>query len=80
MGCVYNFCTWHKSLRLPLYVSENWRQWRHWVPRTPAMAAGLTDHRWTVLELLSFKVPPPPYVPPKRRGRRPKMATLARTA
>lgn len=80
VGCVYNFCTWHESSRLPLYIYEGWRQRRRWVPRTPAMAAGLTDHRWTVLELLSFKVPPPPYVPPKKRGRRPKMAALARAA
>jgi hypothetical protein len=26
--------------------------------RTPAQAAGLTDHRWTVLELLTFPAPP----------------------
>jgi len=25
---------------------------------TPAMAAGLTDHVWTMDELLSFRVPP----------------------
>ena len=80
VGCVYNFCTWHQSLRLPLYVSEGRRERRRWVPRTPAMAAGLTDHRWTVLELLSFKVPLPPYVPPKRRGRPPKVAALAQAA
>lgn len=77
VGCVYNFCTWHESLRLPLYISEGRRERRHWVRRTPAMAAGLTDHRWTVQELLNFKVPPPPYVPPKRRGRPPKAAVLA---
>ena len=71
VGCVYNFCTWHESLRLPLYITER----RHrWVQRTPAIAAGLTDHRWTVLELLMFKVPPSPYVSPKRRGRPPKSA------
>jgi len=44
------------------------------------MAAGLTDHRWTVLELLSFKVPPPPYTLPQRRGRPPKVAVLAQAA
>jgi transposase-like protein len=66
LGCVYNFCTNHQSLRLPLYLTERDRRW---VQRTPAMAAGLTDHRWTVQELLCFKVPPPPFVPPKRRGR-----------
>ena len=29
-----------------------------WAPRTPAMAAGLTDHIWSMDELLSFRVPP----------------------
>lgn len=69
VGCVYNFCHPHTSLRLPLWISE---RRCHWVQRTPAMAAGLTDHRWSVLELLTFKIPPPPFVPPKRRGRPPK--------
>lgn len=71
-GCVYNFCTYHKSLRLPLYLGS--RAERRWVGRTPAMAAGLTDHRWSVSELLWFKIPPPPYQSPKRRGRPPKNA------
>lgn len=71
VGCVYNFCTDHKSLRLPIYLP---RDRIHWVSRTPALAAGLTDHRWSVLELLSLKVAPPPFVPPKRRGRPPKFA------
>lgn len=26
VGCVYNFCTWHKSLRLPLYISDGKRE------------------------------------------------------
>ncbi len=29
-----------------------------WQARTPAMAAGLTDHIWSMDELLSFRVPP----------------------
>jgi hypothetical protein len=29
-----------------------------WLQRTPAMAAGLTDHIWMMDELLSFRVPP----------------------
>jgi len=29
-----------------------------WKPVSPAMAAGLTDHIWTMDELLSFRVPP----------------------
>lgn len=70
VGCVYNFCTWHESLRLPLYIGHRGR--RRWIKRTPAMAAGLTDHRWTVHELLLFKVPTL-YQPPNRRGRPPKI-------
>lgn len=69
VGTVYNFCTCHDSLRLPLYVGRVGR--RHWILRTPALPAGLTDHRWLVEELLSFKILPPPFVPPKRRGRPP---------
>jgi transposase-like protein len=65
-GTVYNFCTYHKSLRVPLYLPNNRRRW---LRRTPAIAAGITDHLWTVEELLSFRVPPPPWKPPRRRGR-----------
>ena len=66
VGCFYNFCDNHHSLRLKLSVGR--RSFR-WVQRTPAMAAGLTDHRWSVSELFFFKVPPPRWTPPKRRGR-----------
>ena len=31
---------------------------KKWLQRTPAMAAGITDHIWTMDELLSFRVPP----------------------
>ncbi len=67
VGTVYNFCTFHQSLRLPLFIGSRGR--RHWVPRTPAMAAGITDHRWAVQDLLLYRVPPPRWTPPKRRGR-----------
>jgi transposase-like protein len=66
VGCLYNFCTYHQSLRVPLYLSQTRRRW---LRRTPASAAGLTDHCWTVRELFLFKVPPSPWTPPKRRGR-----------
>ena len=67
MGTIYNFCTDHKSLRVPIYLPGS----RHrWISRTPAIATGITDHRWTVEELLSFRVPLPRWAPPKRRGRR----------
>jgi transposase-like protein len=66
VGCVYNFCTPHQSLRLVLYLPNN----RHrWVKRTPAMAAGITDHVWTVQQLLSYQVPLSPWQPQKQRGR-----------
>lgn len=32
---------------------------RRWQPRTPAMAAGVTDHVWTTDEWLSYRVPAP---------------------
>jgi transposase-like protein len=51
VGCVYNFCSEHRSLRLRQKRGKKWRQ------RTPAMAAGWTDHVWSVQELLSF-IPP----------------------
>jgi transposase-like protein len=66
VGMAYNFCWMHRSLRLPAASS------RKWVERTPAMAAGLTDHVWTLEEVLRYQVPPAPYVAPKRRGRPPK--------
>jgi hypothetical protein len=31
---------------------------KKWMLRTPAMAAGLTDHVWTMGEFLLFRVPP----------------------
>jgi hypothetical protein len=52
LGCTYNFCSVHASLS----------------QTTPAMAAHLTDHIWSIHELLHFK-PPTIYQPSKRRGR-----------
>jgi len=45
----YNLARAHKSLRLPVSDDPGLR----WQPRTPAMAAKLTDHIWTVKELLT---------------------------
>lgn len=53
VGVAYNCCTPHRSL----------------AGRTPAQAAGLTDHCWTMQELLTCPVPPPPV---KHRGRPPR--------
>jgi hypothetical protein len=47
--CYYNLVRPHKSLRLPVQPGRL----QKWSPRTPAMAAGLTDHIWTVKELLT---------------------------
>ncbi len=76
IGCVYNLCTNHKSLRVPGIIGGR----RKWLPRTPAMAAGITDHRWTVKELLLCKVPISRWTPPSRQGRRSRadMALIAR--
>src|SRR3972149_3331565 len=72
VGCFYNFCDFHHSLRLKLSVgSFGYR----WVQRTPAIAAGLADHQWTPAELFHFRVPLPRWELPKQRGR-PSVATL----
>ena len=57
IGTVYNFCTPHTSL-----VHAGGKT-------TPAMAAGITEHCWSVQDLLSYHVPPPRWTPPKHRGR-----------
>ena len=64
VGCVYNFCTLHASLRV--------RQGEAcpWVERTPAMAAGITDDVWSVSDLFWFRITPSPYVPPKPKSNR----------
>jgi transposase-like protein len=59
VGTRYNFCCVHASL-----VLDDGQQ------QTPAMAAGITDHIWRVGELLHYRVPPPRWEPPRRRGRR----------
>jgi transposase-like protein len=68
VGCAYNFCWLHESLRVRAPAGACWK----WQARTPAMAAELTGHRWTMHELLRYQVPLPPWVAPKRRGRPPK--------
>jgi len=65
VGCIYNFCTYHDSLRVAFYLAKGGQRW---LQRTPAIAAGLTNHLWTMEELFTFKVPPPRWTPPKRRG------------
>jgi hypothetical protein len=45
----YNLVRPHNSLRLPIWPVAR----QKWMLRTPAMAAHLTDHIWTVKELLT---------------------------
>ena len=57
----YNVARPHMSLRQPLPPQECIRQGAicpQWRERTPAMAAGLTDHVWTFRELLTAKFEP----------------------
>jgi hypothetical protein len=50
---VYNLTRAVKSLRIE--INNNWRRWQ---PRSAAMAAGLTDHMWTIEELMMTVVVP----------------------
>ena len=56
VGTADHFCWPHDSRRLlaPPDAPRPWHQ------RTPARAAGRTDHGWTLLELLPFQIPLPP--------------------
>jgi hypothetical protein len=53
---VFNFVRPHSALKVELAHADS--HGRKWQPRTPAMAAGLTDHVWTLEELLSYRIPP----------------------
>lgn len=71
LGCTYNFCFAHHELSSARHFG---------FACTPAMAAGLTDHLWSVQEVLTYKIAPAPWVTPKRRGRPPKSISSAPTA
>jgi hypothetical protein len=61
--CYSNCCLPHASVRQPLPQPESTHgtgSATRWRPCTPAMAAGLTDHVWTLREVLLFRVPPWP--------------------
>jgi transposase-like protein len=70
IGCSYNFCWFHQEL------SKSIEKGGLGMPCTPAMASGLTDHQWSLFELLSYKVAPPPLLVPQRRGRPPTKSLL----
>jgi IS1 family transposase len=57
----YHFVLPHASLARPLREAQPTRgvgSLKKRQPVTPAMAAGITDHVWTMEELLSYRVPP----------------------
>ncbi len=76
IGCTYNFCFPHQELSKKTHFG---------CPTTPAMAAALTDHIWSIREIVWYKVAPAPFVPdplikPKRpRGRPRKPVTVEPT-
>jgi hypothetical protein len=75
IGCTYNFCFPHQELSKKTHFGR---------PTTPAMAAALTDHIWSIQEVLWYKVVPTPFVQssaakPKRPGRPRKAATVEQT-
>lgn len=59
IGSTYHFCVFHDELSSKKHAG---------LPTTPAMAAGLSDHRWSIKELLLWKLVPAPWHVPKRRG------------
>jgi len=56
----YHFVLTHRGLRRrlpkPIPTKGNGSP-KKWEKRTPSMSAGLTDHVWTIQELLTFRVP-----------------------
>ena len=59
----YNFVLPHASLRQPLAASvatKGQGSAKQWRPCTPAMAAGVTNHVWSLREVLLLRVPPWP--------------------
>jgi len=50
IGCTYNFCWTHHELS---------RGQDTWYACTPGMASGLTDHVWSIAELLCYRIAPP---------------------
>jgi IS1 family transposase len=59
----HNFVLPHASLRQPLLIPQATHgrgAAKVWRPCTPAMAAGLTDHVWSLQEVLCYRVPPWP--------------------
>ncbi len=71
VGTSYNVCWSHASLRLEAPAGSG----RKWLERTPAMAAGLTDHPWTLRDLLHYGCPCLPGWLPSGVAARPSTST-----
>ncbi len=64
IGCTYNLCFPHQELSKKTHFG---------CPTTPAMAAALTDHIWSIREMLWYKVVPAPFVlAPPATSKRPR--------
>jgi len=60
IGCSYNLCFPHHELSKTAHFG---------CPTTPAMAASLTDHIWSMRELLMYKIAPSPFLARKQAKR-----------
>ncbi|GAC1314988.1 MAG: hypothetical protein NVSMB27_50250 [Ktedonobacteraceae bacterium] len=65
IGCTYNFCFPHHELSTTKHFGY---------ACTPAMAAGLTAHIWTVQQVLTYKIAPASWIEPKSARRSQKKA------
>jgi len=57
----YHFCWAHSALReeiKPPLLTKGSGSPKKWRVVTPMMSIGVTDHQWTLEELLTFRVPP----------------------
>ena len=60
IGCMYNFCFAHHELSKSQHLGY---------VCTPAMAAGVTNHLWSIKEVLTYKMAPAPWIKLKRSRR-----------
>jgi hypothetical protein len=54
---IYHFVRPHAGLRVALSASPHGHRYRRFEPRTPAMAAGITDRLWSMEQLLLHPAP-----------------------
>jgi hypothetical protein len=67
IGCTYNLCFAHHELSSARHFGSLC---------TPAMASGLTDHIWSIGEVLTYKLAPAPWIEPKRARKKAGMEPL----